>query len=91
MTCVLFLYLLFVCLFQEKKSKGLFIHLTKTHGTVICVSTGVVLLLFIVSILVQVKQPRKKVIQKSDISHHTVSHQCVVVKGAGEEEHVPKG
>lgn len=67
MTCVLFLYLLFVCLFQEKKSKGLFIHLTKTHGTVICVSTGVVLLLFIVSILVQVKQPRKKVLVRKNM------------------------
>uniref|UniRef100_A0A8C2WU74 Neuropilin (NRP) and tolloid (TLL)-like 2b n=1 Tax=Cyclopterus lumpus TaxID=8103 RepID=A0A8C2WU74_CYCLU len=47
---------------KEKKSKGVFHQITKTHGTVICVSTGVVLLLLIVSILVQVKQPRKKVI-----------------------------
>lgn len=46
----------------EKKSKGVFHHITKTHGTVICVSTGVVLLLLIISVLVQVKQPRKKVI-----------------------------
>ncbi|XP_063765228.1 neuropilin and tolloid-like protein 2 isoform X2 [Eleginops maclovinus] len=45
---------------KEKKSKGVFHHITKTHGTVICVSTGVVLLLLIISILVQVKQPRKK-------------------------------
>lgn len=45
----------------EKRSKGLFHHITKTHGTVICVSTGVVLLLLILSILVQLKQPRKKV------------------------------
>ncbi len=49
----------------EKKSKGVFHQITKTHGTVICVSTGVVLLLLIVSILVQVKQPRKKVIKTS--------------------------
>lgn len=47
----------------EKRSKGFFHHITKTHGTVICVSTGVVLLLLILSILVQVKQPRKKVIR----------------------------
>uniref|UniRef100_A0A8C6UNK1 Neuropilin (NRP) and tolloid (TLL)-like 2b n=1 Tax=Neogobius melanostomus TaxID=47308 RepID=A0A8C6UNK1_9GOBI len=46
---------------KEKKTKGLLFHLTKTHGSIICVSTGLVLLLFIVSILVQVKQPRKKV------------------------------
>ncbi|XP_040017871.2 neuropilin and tolloid-like protein 2 isoform X2 [Gasterosteus aculeatus] len=45
---------------KEKKNKGVFHQITKTHGTVICVSTGVVLLLLIVSILVQVKQPRKK-------------------------------
>uniref|UniRef100_A0A3B5B9H5 Neuropilin and tolloid-like protein 2 n=1 Tax=Stegastes partitus TaxID=144197 RepID=A0A3B5B9H5_9TELE len=45
---------------KEKKSKGVFQQITKTHGTIICVSTGVVLLLLIVSILVQVKQPRKK-------------------------------
>uniref|UniRef100_A0A665UUY8 Neuropilin (NRP) and tolloid (TLL)-like 2b n=1 Tax=Echeneis naucrates TaxID=173247 RepID=A0A665UUY8_ECHNA len=47
---------------KEKKNKGIFHQITKTHGTIICVSTGVVLLLLIVSILVQVKQPRKKVI-----------------------------
>uniref|UniRef100_A0A673AJM1 Neuropilin (NRP) and tolloid (TLL)-like 2b n=1 Tax=Sphaeramia orbicularis TaxID=375764 RepID=A0A673AJM1_9TELE len=46
---------------KEKKTKSVFHHITKTHGTVICVSTGVVLLLLIISILVQVKQPRKKV------------------------------
>lgn len=45
----------------EKKKKGIFHHITKTHGTVICVSTGAVLLLLIVSVLVQLKQPRKKV------------------------------
>lgn len=49
----------------EKKNKGVFHQITKTHGTIICVSTGVVLLLLIVSILVQVKQPRKKVIKTS--------------------------
>uniref|UniRef100_A0A674N2T2 Neuropilin and tolloid-like protein 2 n=1 Tax=Takifugu rubripes TaxID=31033 RepID=A0A674N2T2_TAKRU len=47
---------------KEKRSKGLFHQITKTHGTVICVSTGVVLFLLILSILVQVKQPRKKVL-----------------------------
>lgn len=52
---------------KEKKSKGIFIHLTKTHGTVICVSTGAVLLLFIISILVQVKQPRKKVLVRKNM------------------------
>uniref|UniRef100_A0A8C6P5G2 Neuropilin (NRP) and tolloid (TLL)-like 2b n=1 Tax=Nothobranchius furzeri TaxID=105023 RepID=A0A8C6P5G2_NOTFU len=47
---------------QESKPKVAFLHITKTQGTIICVSTGVVLLLFIFSIMVQVKQPRKKVV-----------------------------
>ncbi|KAM9753860.1 neuropilin and tolloid-like protein 2 [Menidia menidia] len=56
---------------KEKKNKGLFVHITKTQGTIICASTGVVLLLLIFSILVQVKQPRKKVvIRKSKLFQH---------------------
>ncbi|XP_062277473.1 neuropilin and tolloid-like protein 2 [Scomber scombrus] len=51
---------------KEKKNKGLFHQITKTHGTIICVSTGVVLLLLIISILVQVKQPRKKVLVRKN-------------------------
>ncbi|XP_028441655.1 neuropilin and tolloid-like protein 2 isoform X2 [Perca flavescens] len=51
---------------KEKKSKSYFHHITKTHGTIICVSTGVVLLLLIISILVQVKQPRKKVLVRKN-------------------------
>ncbi|KAF3854721.1 hypothetical protein F7725_022776 [Dissostichus mawsoni] len=54
--------MLFTSFADQKKSKGVFHAITKTHGTVICVSTGVVLLLLIISILVQVKQPRKKVL-----------------------------
>ncbi|XP_026220523.1 neuropilin and tolloid-like protein 2 isoform X1 [Anabas testudineus] len=54
----------------ETKTKSVFHHITKTHGTVICVSTGVVLLLLIVSIMVQVKQPRKKVlVRKNNLFH----------------------
>lgn len=45
----------------EKKQAGLFEQITRTHGTIIGVTSGVVLVLLIVSILVQVKQPRKKV------------------------------
>ncbi|XP_029009851.1 neuropilin and tolloid-like protein 2 isoform X1 [Betta splendens] len=54
----------------ETKTKTVFHHITKTHGTVICVSTGVVLLLLIFSIMVQVKQPRKKVlVRKNNLFH----------------------
>lgn len=54
--------LIFLHLFpSEKRSKGFFHQITKTHGTVIGVSSGIVLVLLIISILVQMKQPRKKV------------------------------
>ncbi|CAN8186668.1 unnamed protein product [Coccothraustes coccothraustes] len=46
---------------REKKRTGLFEQITKTHGTIIGITTGIVLVLLIISILVQVKQPRKKV------------------------------
>lgn len=46
----------------EKKTAGLFEQVTKTHGTVIGITSGVVLVLLVISVLVQVKQPRKKVV-----------------------------
>uniref|UniRef100_A0A452RI38 Neuropilin and tolloid like 2 n=2 Tax=Ursus americanus TaxID=9643 RepID=A0A452RI38_URSAM len=46
---------------KEKKKAGLFEQVTKTHGTIIGITSGIVLVLLIISILVQVKQPRKKV------------------------------
>ncbi|XP_063044052.1 neuropilin and tolloid-like protein 2 [Engraulis encrasicolus] len=49
---------------KERKSRGLFHQITKTHGTVIGISTGVVLVLLIISIFVQMKQPRKKVVAR---------------------------
>ncbi|XP_051236348.1 neuropilin and tolloid-like protein 2 [Dicentrarchus labrax] len=49
---------------KEKRSSGLFHQITKTHGTVIGVSSGIVLVLLIISILVQMKQPRKKVVAR---------------------------
>ncbi len=45
----------------EKKSKGFFHQMSKTHSTVIGVASGVVLLLLIISVFIQMKQPRKKV------------------------------
>ncbi|RXM31608.1 Neuropilin and tolloid-like protein 2 [Acipenser ruthenus] len=49
---------------KEKKTNGLFHQITKTHGTIIGVSSGIVLVLLIISILVQVTQPRKKVLAR---------------------------
>ncbi|XP_059569796.1 neuropilin and tolloid-like protein 2 isoform X8 [Alligator mississippiensis] len=46
---------------KEKKKTGLFEQITKTHGTVIGITSGIVLVLLLISILVQIKQPRKKV------------------------------
>ncbi|KAK1330618.1 hypothetical protein QTO34_010814 [Cnephaeus nilssonii] len=47
---------------KERKRAGLFEQVTRTHGTIIGVASGVVLVLLVVSVLVQVKQPRKKVL-----------------------------
>ncbi|XP_055776890.1 neuropilin and tolloid-like protein 2 isoform X1 [Salvelinus fontinalis] len=52
---------------KEKKSNGLFHQITNTHGTVIGVSSGVVLVLLIISILVQMKQPRKKLVARRPV------------------------
>lgn len=46
---------------EKKKKSGLFEQITRTHGTIIGITSGIVLVLLIISILVQVKQPRKKV------------------------------
>lgn len=46
----------------EKKKAGVFEQITKAHGTVIGITSGVVLVLLVISVLVQVKQPRKKVV-----------------------------
>ncbi|EDL87493.1 neuropilin (NRP) and tolloid (TLL)-like 2 (predicted) [Rattus norvegicus] len=53
--------MLFTSFVEQKKKAGLFEQITKTHGTIIGVTSGIVLVLLIISILVQVKQPRKKV------------------------------
>ncbi|GCB71772.1 neuropilin and tolloid-like protein 2 isoform X4 [Scyliorhinus torazame] len=49
---------------KEKKKPGLFHQITKTHGTIIGISSGIVLVLLVISVLVQVKQPRKKVLAR---------------------------
>uniref|UniRef100_A0A1A8K834 Neuropilin (NRP) and tolloid (TLL)-like 2 n=1 Tax=Nothobranchius kuhntae TaxID=321403 RepID=A0A1A8K834_NOTKU len=66
-TCFLFSFIFIICpstSSSETQSKGLFHQITKTHGTVIGVSSGIVLVLLIISILVQMKQPRKKVVAR---------------------------
>uniref|UniRef100_A0A671L6J4 Neuropilin (NRP) and tolloid (TLL)-like 2b n=1 Tax=Sinocyclocheilus anshuiensis TaxID=1608454 RepID=A0A671L6J4_9TELE len=52
---------------KEKKSKGFFQQMSKTHSTVIGVASGVVLLLLIISVFIQMKQPRKKVLSRKGL------------------------
>ncbi|KAI4879988.1 hypothetical protein NFI96_029167, partial [Prochilodus magdalenae] len=52
---------------KETKTKTFFQQMSKTHSTVIAVSTGVVLLLLILSVMVQMKQPRKKVLSRKNL------------------------
>ncbi|XP_066541616.1 neuropilin and tolloid-like protein 2 [Hoplias malabaricus] len=52
---------------KETKTKNIFHQMSKTHSTVIAVSTGVVLLLLILSVMVQMKQPRKKVLARKNM------------------------
>ncbi|XP_062402507.1 neuropilin and tolloid-like protein 2 [Sardina pilchardus] len=49
---------------KEKKSKGLFAQMSRTHSMVIAGSSGLVLLLLAASIWVQVRQPRKKLLPR---------------------------
>ncbi|XP_055029765.2 neuropilin and tolloid-like protein 2 isoform X1 [Misgurnus anguillicaudatus] len=52
---------------KEKKSKSVFQQMSKTHCTVIGVATGVVFLLLMISVFIQMKQPRKKVLNRKSL------------------------
>lgn len=56
---------------RERKEAGLFEQITKTHGTIIGITSGIVLVLLIISILVQVKQPRKKIMARKTTFNKT--------------------
>ncbi|KAL2093356.1 hypothetical protein ACEWY4_010668 [Coilia grayii] len=66
---------------KEKQSKGFFQQIGRTHGTVICVCSGVVLVLLVLSVLVQVNQPRKKVLarrysySRADLQHEPPNYE----------------
>ncbi|MEE6500614.1 hypothetical protein FKM82_003850 [Ascaphus truei] len=62
---------------KERKETGLFEQITRTHGTIIGISSGIVLVLLIISILVQVKQPRKKVIARKTTTFNKTGFQEV--------------
>ena len=48
--------IVFLSLSAEKKKAGLFEQITKTHGTIIGVTSGIVLVLLIISILPSILQ-----------------------------------
>ncbi|KAI7802559.1 neuropilin and tolloid-like protein 2 [Triplophysa rosa] len=52
---------------KEKKSKSFFQQMSKTHSTVIGVASGVVFLLLLISVFIQMNQPRKKVLNRKSL------------------------
>ncbi|XP_021097822.1 neuropilin and tolloid-like protein 1 isoform X2 [Heterocephalus glaber] len=59
--------------FQEQKRKtSLLDQLTNTSGTVIGVTSCIVIILIIISVIVQIKQPRKKYVQRKSDFDQTV-------------------
>ncbi|XP_077126216.1 neuropilin and tolloid-like protein 1 isoform X1 [Ranitomeya variabilis] len=57
---------------KEKRKSSLLDQLTNTSGTVIGVSSCIVIILIIISVIVQIKQPRKKFIQRKADFDQTV-------------------
>ncbi|MGH0151214.1 UNVERIFIED_CONTAM: hypothetical protein FKN15_019475, partial [Acipenser sinensis] len=56
----------------EKRKANLLDNLTNTSGTIIGVTSGIVIILLVVSVIVQIKQPRKKFIQRNEDCDQTV-------------------
>ncbi|KAE8598235.1 hypothetical protein XENTR_v10016764 [Xenopus tropicalis] len=57
---------------KEKRKSNLLDQLTNTSGTVIGVSSCIVIILIIISVIVQIKQPRKKFVQRKTDFDQTV-------------------
>ncbi|XP_075069341.1 neuropilin and tolloid-like protein 1 isoform X2 [Mixophyes fleayi] len=57
---------------KEKRKSNLLDQLTNTSGTVIGVSSCIVIILIIISVIVQIKQPRKKFVQRKGDFDQTV-------------------
>lgn len=75
----------------EKRKASLLDQLTNTSGAVIGVTSCVVIVLIIVSVIVQIKQPRKKYVQRKSDFDHTVfqevseppHYELCTLRGAG--------
>ncbi|XP_069776484.1 neuropilin and tolloid-like protein 1 isoform X5 [Narcine bancroftii] len=57
---------------KEKRKANLLDQLTNTSGTIIGVTSSIVLVLIVISVIVQIKQPRKKFIQRKPDFDQTV-------------------
>nr|XP_037843931.1 neuropilin and tolloid-like protein 1 isoform X4 [Chlorocebus sabaeus] len=57
---------------KEKRKTSLLDQLTNTSGTVIGVTSCIVIILIIISVIVQIKQPRKKYVQRKSDFDQTV-------------------
>ncbi|ELW67079.1 Neuropilin and tolloid-like protein 1 [Tupaia chinensis] len=57
---------------KEKRNTSLLDQLTNTSGTVIGVTSCIVIILIIISVIVQIKQPRKKYVQRKSDFDQTV-------------------
>ncbi|KAB0389891.1 hypothetical protein E2I00_019596, partial [Balaenoptera physalus] len=57
---------------KEKRKASLLDQLTNTSGTVIGVTSCIVIILIIISVIVQIKQPRKKYVQRKSDFDQTV-------------------
>ncbi|XP_072323240.1 neuropilin and tolloid-like protein 1 isoform X2 [Scyliorhinus torazame] len=57
---------------KEKRKANLLDQLTNTSGTIIGITSFIVIILIVISVIVQIKQPRKKVIQRKPDFDQTV-------------------
>ncbi|XP_060100053.1 neuropilin and tolloid-like protein 1 isoform X2 [Heteronotia binoei] len=76
---------------KEKRKANLLDQLTNTSGTVIGVTSCIVVLLIVISVIVQIKQPRKKFVQRKSDFDQTVfqevfeppHYELCTLRGAG--------
>lgn len=69
---VLFFFFFLIPCHTEKRKANLLDQLTNTSGTIIGVTSCIVIILIVISIIVQIKQPRKKFVQRKTDFDQTV-------------------
>lgn len=66
------MFISFFSLHAEKRKANLLDQLTNTSGTIIGVTSCIVIILIVISVIVQIKQPRKKFVQRKTDFDQTV-------------------